>query len=283
MAAIFAIGNPVALDASAELRDTRGFISITVRRPVRGWTANWMFEPPVSTPMARMIFTAASRMSWYSLSVSVCAGATVMESPVCTPIGSKFSIEHTMTTLSFTSRITSSSNSFHPAIDSSIRISLIGDASRPHVTRVRNSSSVAAKLPPVPPSVRDGRRMTGRPSSALTRSASSSVCAMPLRGRSRPIARIVSLNRSRSSARLIASTRAPMSSTPKRSSTPLSARSRARFRPVWPPMVGSSASGRSASMMRARTSTVSGSMYVRSANSGSVMMVAGFEFARMTR
>ena len=31
-------------------------------------------------------------MIWYSLSVSVCAGATVIESPVCTPIASKFSI-----------------------------------------------------------------------------------------------------------------------------------------------------------------------------------------------
>jgi hypothetical protein len=39
-------------------------------------------------------------MRWYSLSVSVWAGATVIESPVCTPIGSKFSIEQMMTTLS---------------------------------------------------------------------------------------------------------------------------------------------------------------------------------------
>jgi hypothetical protein len=31
-----AIGNPVALEARAEERDTRGFISITTRRPVRG-------------------------------------------------------------------------------------------------------------------------------------------------------------------------------------------------------------------------------------------------------
>ena len=30
---------------------------------------------------------------------SVCAGATVIESPVCTPIGSKFSIEQTMMTV----------------------------------------------------------------------------------------------------------------------------------------------------------------------------------------
>ena len=58
-------------------------------------------------------------MIWYSLSVSVCAGATVIESPVCTPIGSKFSIEQMITTLSALSRITSSSNSFQPSTDSS--------------------------------------------------------------------------------------------------------------------------------------------------------------------
>ena len=68
----------MALEASAELRDTRGFISMTTIRPLSGSTANWMFEPPVSTPISRMIASAASRMIWYSLSVSVCAGATVM-------------------------------------------------------------------------------------------------------------------------------------------------------------------------------------------------------------
>ena len=36
-----------------------------------------------------------SRIFWYSRSVSVIAGATVTESPVCTPIGSTFSIEQT--------------------------------------------------------------------------------------------------------------------------------------------------------------------------------------------
>src|SRR5713101_6728431 len=54
LAAIFAIGKPVALEARAELRETRGFISMTTRRPVSGWTANWMLEPPVSTPIARV-------------------------------------------------------------------------------------------------------------------------------------------------------------------------------------------------------------------------------------
>ncbi|CAB4947288.1 unannotated protein [freshwater metagenome] len=35
-AAIFAIGKPVALEASADERDTRGFISITIMRPSSG-------------------------------------------------------------------------------------------------------------------------------------------------------------------------------------------------------------------------------------------------------
>ena len=39
-AAILAMGKPVALDASAELRETRGFISITTIRPFLGLTEN---------------------------------------------------------------------------------------------------------------------------------------------------------------------------------------------------------------------------------------------------
>ena len=52
-AAIFAIGNPVAFDASAEDLLTLGFISIIIVLPVLGLTANCTFEPPVSTPIAR--------------------------------------------------------------------------------------------------------------------------------------------------------------------------------------------------------------------------------------
>jgi hypothetical protein len=45
---------PVAFEASALERETRGFISITTMRPFSGLTANWMFDPPVSTPISRM-------------------------------------------------------------------------------------------------------------------------------------------------------------------------------------------------------------------------------------
>ena len=44
------MGNPVAFEARAELRETRGFISMTTMRPVSGQMANWMLLPPVSTP-----------------------------------------------------------------------------------------------------------------------------------------------------------------------------------------------------------------------------------------
>ncbi len=130
-AAILAIGKPVALEASADDRETRGFISMTIIRPSRGSIANWMLQPPVSTPTARMIAMPTSRMCWYSRSVRVSAGATVIESPVCTPIGSRFSIEQTTTTLSWRSRITSSSNSFQPRTDSSTSTSVDGRGLQP--------------------------------------------------------------------------------------------------------------------------------------------------------
>ncbi len=117
----------MALLASALERDTRGFISMTTMRPSSGFTANWMLQPPVSTPTSRMTAMPMSRSRWYSRSVRVSAGATVIESPVWTPIGSRFSIEQTTTTLSLRSRMSSSSNSFQPRIDSSRSTSVVGE------------------------------------------------------------------------------------------------------------------------------------------------------------
>ena len=87
-----------------------------------------------------MIANDASRITWNSRSVSVWIGATVIESPVCTPIGSTFSIEQMITQLSARSRITSISNSFQPSSDSSISTSLTGERSSPRATIVSNSS-----------------------------------------------------------------------------------------------------------------------------------------------
>ena len=104
---------------------------MTTMSPFSGFSANCTLDPPVSTPTRRMQANAASRIFWYSTSESVWAGATVMESPVWTPIGSTFSIEQMITQLSAWSRMTSSSYSFQPAMLFSMRISVMGLASRP--------------------------------------------------------------------------------------------------------------------------------------------------------
>ena len=195
----------MAFEARALERDTRGFISITTTSSVAGLTANCTFEPPVSTPTARITAIAWSRSTWYRRSVSVCWGATVTESPVCTPIGSTFSIEQTTTTLSALSRMTSSSNSPQPSTDSSISTCPIGDAARPPATIRSKSASVRAIPPPRPPSVNAGRMISGSPNaSSATRAWNRSV-AIVLRAVRRPASCIVASNSSRSSARQIAS------------------------------------------------------------------------------
>ena len=280
-AAIFAIGKPVAFEARADERETRGFISMMTRRPVLGFTAHCTFEPPVAMPILSRTRMESSRIAWYSRSVSVCIGATVMESPVCTPIGSKFSMEQTITALPALSRITSISNSFHPMSDSSTRTSLLSEASSPCEAILRNSSESCAMPPPVPPRVKPGRMMSGHePILFATASASSSECALPDFGISRPICAIASLKRLRSSARAIASAFEPIISTPHSASTPPRFSSIARLSAVCPPSVGRSASGRSLRIIAATQSNESGSMYVASAMSGSVITVAGLELTR---
>ena len=55
-AAIFAMGNPVALLAKAEDLLTLGFISITTTSPLSGFTANCILLPPVATPISLIIY-----------------------------------------------------------------------------------------------------------------------------------------------------------------------------------------------------------------------------------
>ena len=83
-----------------------------------GSSANWTLQPP-SIPSASIIRNAEERSIWYSSSVSVCDGATTMLSPVCTPIGSKFSILQMVMHVPAPSRITSYSISFQPTSDRS--------------------------------------------------------------------------------------------------------------------------------------------------------------------
>ena len=139
--------------------------------------------------------------------MSVWAGAIVTESPVCTPIGSTFSIEQMTTTLSFRSRITSSSNSPQPSTDSSTSTWLIGLAARPSETTPSSSVSVRPTPPPWPPSVNAGRTIAGSLISpaARPRSTSATDSTITDHGTRRPASSIVRRNASRSSARWIAS------------------------------------------------------------------------------
>ena len=280
-AAIFAIGKPVALDAKADDLDTLGFISITTISPFFGFIANWTFDPPVSTPISLNISMEAILIFWYSLSVSVSAGATVIESPVWTPIGSTFSIEHIMIQLSDLSLTTSISYSFHPATDSSTRISFVGELSIPFDAISINSLMVEAIPPPVPPSVNEGRIMTGKPISSNFFTESSKFCEVKDFGVLSPIFFIASLNLLLSSALDIASSSAPINSTLFSFKKPDSETSSDTFKPVWPPIVGRIASGFSFLIIFFKISGVIGSIYVLSATSGSVIIVAGLEFTKI--
>ena len=62
--------------------NSRGFISMTINCPLAGFTANCTLEPPVSTPISLKTAIEAFLIFWYSLSVNVKAGATVILSPV---------------------------------------------------------------------------------------------------------------------------------------------------------------------------------------------------------
>ena len=142
--------------------------------------------------------------------------------------------------------------------------------------------------PPVPPSVNAGRMMAGSPHSFRNSRASSRVVTVRLSGCFRPRRSTIRRNASRSSARWMTSRSAPIISTPCFCRMPLSQSAHAQLSAVWPPSVGSSASmGEPSSfslmMIFSTVSGVIGSMYVRSLNAGSVMMVAGFEFTSTTR
>ena len=143
--------------------------------------------------------------------------------------------------------------------------------------------------PPDPPMVNEGRITTGKPKLPVstwmrccTSCASSIECAIPDFAEPRPILVIASLNFCRSSALSIASGEAPINSQPYFSKIPWRCKSSAQFKAVWPPIVGKMASGFSVAIMRSTTSQVIGSMYVTSAISGSVMIVAGLLFTKIT-
>ena len=88
------------------------------------------------------------------------------------------------------------------------------------------------------------------------------------------------LNSKRSSPRSIASTFTPNTWTSYLSKTPALLNSEHRFKADCPPKLGSKASGLSFSMICVNLSTFNGSIYVTSAVSGSVIIVAGLELTK---
>ena len=93
---------------------------------------------------------------------------------------------------------------------------------------------------------------------------------------------IVFLNSMRSSPLSIASAFTPMISTPYFFNIPCLCSDEQRLSAVCPPRFGRIPSGRSFSIIVVKLSTVSGSIYVLSAIPGSVMIVAGLEFTKIT-
>ncbi len=159
---------------------------------------------------ARASRTRPRGARWYAASGSVCCGAIVHESPVCTPIGSRFSIEQTTTALPRASHITSSSCSCQPARYSSTSTCPVGLAARPCATtarssagRVRDAAAGAAERERRP---HDRRRRERRRRRAVDDHA--------LRHAAGPTDSTVARKSSRSSARRIAPRSAPISSTP---------------------------------------------------------------------
>ncbi len=224
-----------------------------------GCSANWTLQPPVIFN-SEMMFSADVRSIWYSLSLSVCEGATTMLSPVCTPTGSMFSILHTVMQLPAQSRITSYSISFQPAIQRSTRTCPTRDRRSPF-SRISSSSSwLWAMPPPLPPRVYAGRSTTGYPIVFVNATPSSTFSTTRDAAQGSPIFSIVSLNSCRSSAFRIVAAVVPRSFTLWAARNPLSSSSIPRFSPACPPSVGRMESGASFSMICSRTFTVSGSI-----------------------
>ena len=205
----------MAFEASAELRETRGFISMTTTSPVARLRANWTLAPPVETPTARMTVMAASRSDWSSGSVSVITGATVTESPVWTPIGSMFSIEQTMTALSADVAHHLELDlrpPQHRALHQHLADRARGErAAQPVVELLGGVGRPAALAAERERRAQDDRQaqLGGRGPAAGQVGDDAAVRARP-----GPAAAIVSRKTSRSSARRIAGTSAPISSTP---------------------------------------------------------------------
>ncbi len=104
-----------------------------------------------TTPRCRIVLIAIVRSMWYSSSLSVCDGATTIDSPVWMPRGSTFSMLQTVMVLSRPSRTTSYSSSFHPRSDSSTSTCAVPPP-KARRSAASSSASVSQMALPLPPS-----------------------------------------------------------------------------------------------------------------------------------
>ena len=247
-----------------EERETRGFISMTMIRPSAGSIANWMLQPPVSTPTARMIVDAdvaqllvlavgqgqrrgdGDRVAGvHAHRVDVLDRAD--DHDVVVPCRAS-ARARTPSSRGSTPRAAPrwSASACRPCAGDAAQVVLVvgeAGAEAAHGERRADDERVAA-----------GRRRrrgtssivwqiarTARPISAPT----ASTTLLEAAGGPRPC--------------WIASTLAPISSTPYFSRTPGSCSAIAALSAVWPPRVGRIASGRSLAMIVSTTSGVIGS------------------------
>ena len=253
------MGNPVALDASADERDTRGFISMTRRRAV----SRAHCELDVGSPRLDADPTDAREgVVAHRLVLDVRQGLCGSDGDRVAGVHThgvevldgahhdavvRFAVAHDLELELLPAR--------DGALDEDLCTGLAASPSPPPGRARRGRTAVPV---PAPPRMKLGLIMRGKPIRSPTAMASSEG-GEPRRRDLSPISPMAVLNLSRSSA-----VRSPRrwrrsDSTPKASSTPELGQAMARLRPVCPPSVGNSTSGRSRSTIGASTSRSSGS------------------------
>ena len=175
-----------------------------------------LHSPTISRWRTQLIEISCNIFTCSSVSEQV--GATTIDSPVCIPSGSKFSIEATVKQWSLASRITSNSISFHPFSDSSTRICGAKVNALPANSRKAASSRQIPE--PRPPKAYAERIITGNPMRRAAARASSIFSTAWLTGVFSSFSLSLRTKRSRSSVFMIASTDVPNTSTPNSLSVP---------------------------------------------------------------
>ena len=153
---------------------------MTTIRPVSGCTPNWMFDPPVSTPMARITCRAMSRMFWYSTSVQ---GLRRRDRDAVAGVHA-----HRVDVLD-----AADDDDVVGLVAHHLQLELLPAEHRlldQHLVRRASTTAPARPAPPaprccrrcrrrVPPSVNDGRRIKESRAPARSASTSSRPCATP--------------------------------------------------------------------------------------------------------